>query len=145
MGERRTSMIERILHRIEDHVEEWRRQDSVRKTEAETHRQELWAEAAQRQELLAEAIADEEAGRSSLEEITKQHRVVFVLHCEDLTETLETFAGEKNRLVNAVPGKVSRAPEARGWCSRRRSKKNSLARDRTVRQESPPHSCPTMT
>ena len=37
--------------------------------------------------------------------MTKQHRVVFVLHREDLTGTLETFAGEKDRLVNVVPGK----------------------------------------
>jgi hypothetical protein len=105
VGERRTSMIERVLHRIEDHVEEWRKQDSARKTEAEAHRQELWAEAAQRQELLAELIADEEAQQASLEEITKQHRVVFVLHREDLTGTLEDFAGEKDRLVKVVPGK----------------------------------------
>ncbi len=37
--------------------------------------------------------------------MAKQHRVVFVLHREDLTETLETFAGEKNSLANVVPGK----------------------------------------
>jgi hypothetical protein len=105
MGERRTSMIERILHRIEDHVEEWREQDRARKEETAAHREQLWAEAAERQKLLAEAVADEEAGRGSLEEITRQHRVVFVLHREDLTGTLETFASEKNRLVNVVPGK----------------------------------------
>ena len=105
MGERRTSMIERVLHRIEDHVEEWRKQDSARKAEAHAYREELWAEAAERQKLLAEAIADEEARPASLEEMTKQHRVVFVLHREDLTGTLETFASEKNCLVNVVPGK----------------------------------------
>jgi hypothetical protein len=37
--------------------------------------------------------------------LTKQHRVVFVLHREDLTRTLEAFANEKDRLVNVVPGK----------------------------------------
>jgi len=98
-------MIERVLHRIEDHVEEWRNQDRAHKAEAEAHREKLWAEANQRQRLLAEAIADEEAGRSSLEEITKEHRVVFVLHREELSGTLEAFAGEKDRLVNVVPGK----------------------------------------
>ena len=104
MGERRASMIERILHRIEDHVEEWRKQDSTRKAEAEAHREKLWAEAAQRQELLAELIADEEAQQASLEEITKQHRVVYVLQREDLTGTLKAFASEKDRLFNVVPG-----------------------------------------
>src|SRR3954454_9752951 len=105
MGERRTSTIERILHRIEDHVERWREQDRARKAEVMAHREELWAEAAERQKLLTEAIADEESRQGSLEEITKQHRVVFVLHREDLTRTLETFAGEKSRLGNVVPGK----------------------------------------
>ena len=31
--------------------------------------------------------------------------MVFALHREDLTGTLETFASEKDRLVNVVPGK----------------------------------------
>lgn len=105
MGERRTSMIERVLHRIEEHVEDWRRQDAARRNEAASHREELWAEAAERQKLLAEAVADGETLPASLEEMTKQHRVVFVLHREDLTGTLEAFAGEKDRLVNVVPGK----------------------------------------
>jgi hypothetical protein len=46
--------------------------------------------------------------------MTGQHRVVFVLHREDLTGTLEAFAGEKDRLVNVVSGKgttkAARAP-----------------------------------
>ena len=33
MGERRISMIERILHRIEDHVEQWREQERAREAE----------------------------------------------------------------------------------------------------------------
>ncbi len=105
MGEKRIPMIERILHRIEDHVEEWRDRGRTRETELASHREKLWAEAAERQKLLAEAVADEETERASLEEMTKRHRVVFVLHREDLTGALETFAGEKDRLVNVVPGK----------------------------------------
>lgn len=105
MSRQRMSTIERILHRIEDHVEEWREQDRARKSEAEAQRERLWAEAAERQKLLAEAIADGESQRASLEEITKQHRIAFVLHREDLTGTLETFASEKDRLVKVVPGK----------------------------------------
>jgi hypothetical protein len=98
-------MIERVLHRIEEHVEEWRKQDTARKSEVASHRKELWAEAAERQKLLAEAVADGKTPPASLEEMTKQHRVVFVLHREDLASTLEAFADEKDRLVNVVPGK----------------------------------------
>jgi hypothetical protein len=105
VGERRIPMIERILHRVEDHVEQWRRQDTARKAEAASQRDELWAEAAERQKLLAEAISEEEAHPVSLEEMTRQQRVVFVLHREDLTGTLEAFASEKDRLINVVPGK----------------------------------------
>jgi len=105
MGERRGSVIERVLRRIEDRVEEYRTQERGRQAEMEAHRAELWAEAAERQRLLAEAMAEGEAERGSLEEITKERRVVFVLHREDLTGTLEAFAGEKDRLVNVIPGK----------------------------------------
>jgi ABC-type Fe2+-enterobactin transport system substrate-binding protein len=98
-------MIERVLHRIEEHVEEWRKQDAARKREAASQREEVWAEAAERQKLLAEVVVDGETPPASLEEMTKQHRVVFVLHREDLTGTLEAFAGEKVRLMNVVPGK----------------------------------------
>jgi hypothetical protein len=105
MVERRTSMIDRVLRRIEEHVEDWRRRDAARKWEAASHREKLWAEAAERQKLLAEALGDGEAQPASLEEMTRRHRVVFVLHREDLTGTLETFASEKDRLVNVVPGK----------------------------------------
>ncbi len=44
---------------------------------------------AEQQELLAKAVADEETERASLEEMTKRHRVVFVLHREDLTGASE--------------------------------------------------------
>ena len=57
MGERRASMMERILGRIEDRVEEYRAQKSGREAEIDAHREALWAEAAERQRLLLEAIA----------------------------------------------------------------------------------------
>ena len=60
MGERRTSMIERIVRGIEDRIEEWRGQDKARHTEAEANRDALWAEAAERERLLAEALGEEE-------------------------------------------------------------------------------------
>jgi len=109
MGERRTSRIERILHRIEDriedYVEEWREQDATRKAGLAAHRAELWAEAAEREKLLGEAITDEESRRVSLEEITKEHRVVFVVHSEEVARTLETFADERDLLARVIPGR----------------------------------------
>src|SRR5829696_6575075 len=92
MGKERASMIAKVLKKIEDRVEEYRTQERARQAEMEAHRAELWAEAAERQRLLAEAMADGEAERASLEEITREQRVVFVLHREDLTGTLEDFA-----------------------------------------------------
>jgi hypothetical protein len=97
--------MKRILQRIEDHVEEWRKQDADLKAEADLARDQLWAEAAERQRLLAEAMGAEEARRGSIEELTKQHRVVFVLHREEVGETLEDFASQGDRLVSVVPRK----------------------------------------
>ena len=107
MSQQRMSPIERILHRIEDHIEEWRKQDRAHKAEAAVQREKLWAEAAEREKLLAETITEEESQRASLEEITEQHRVVFVVHSEEVARTLESFASEGGRLVRVVPGKGS--------------------------------------
>ena len=103
MGEHRASAIERILNRIEEHVEEWRKRDSSLQAEAEASRGRLWAEAAERERLLAEAVGAEEARRESIEELTMQHRVVFVLHRSEVAETLEDFARQGDRLVSVVP------------------------------------------
>jgi hypothetical protein len=59
MGEQRTSRIERILRRVEEHVEDWRRRDTARHAEADAFRDMLWAEAAERERLLAEAMGEE--------------------------------------------------------------------------------------
>jgi hypothetical protein len=45
VGERRTSVIERILRRVEDRVEEWRERDKALKGETEANRDAMWAEA----------------------------------------------------------------------------------------------------
>jgi hypothetical protein len=106
MGEHRTSMIDRIVNRVEEHIEEWRRRDAVRAAEAEANRDQLWAAAAERERLLAEVLGEEEAHRTSVEEVMKEHRVVFVVHSEEAAQTLETFARAK---VTAC-SKRSRAP-----------------------------------
>src|SRR5215216_3677995 len=82
MSEHHTSAIERVLHRIEEHLEDWRKRDAA---------------------LLAEAVGAEEARRESIEELTKQHRVVFVLHRTEVEETLEDFVRAGDRLVSVVP------------------------------------------
>ena len=103
MGEQRGSAIERILNRIEEHIEDWRRRDSALQAEADASRSRLWDEAAERERLLAEAVGAEEARRESIEELTRQNGVVFVLHREELVETLEEFARQGDRLVSVVP------------------------------------------
>jgi hypothetical protein len=103
MGEQGGSAIERILNRIEEHIEDWRKRDSALQAEADASRSRLWAEAAERERLLAEAVGAEESRRESMEELTKQNRVIFVLHREELAETLEEFARQGDKLVSVVP------------------------------------------
>jgi len=103
MGEQGGSAIERILNRIEEHIEEWRKRDSALQAEADASRSRLWAEAAERERLLAEAVGAEEAHRESIEELTRQNRVVFVLHRDEVVETLEEFARQGDKLVSVVP------------------------------------------
>ncbi len=117
MGEHRTSRIERIVHRIEEHIEDWRRQEAARYAEAEASREHLWAEAAERERLLVEAMGEEEAHRDSIEEIAKEQRVVFVMHSEEVARALEDFAGEGDCLVKVVPrrgGSYTTAPGIKG-------------------------------
>jgi hypothetical protein len=103
MGEQRASMIERIVQRVEGHIEEWRRRDAARAAEADANRDQLWAAAAERERMLAEVMGEEEAHRSSVEEVMKEHRVAFVIHSDEVAQTLESFANEKYRLTKVLP------------------------------------------
>ena len=103
MGEQRTSMIERIVQRVEEHIEDWRRRDAARAAEADANRDQLWAAAAERERMLAELVSEEEARRESVEEVMKEHRVAFVVHSEEVAQTLEAFAAEKDRLIRVIP------------------------------------------
>lgn len=107
MIEKISSTIEKILHRAEDRIEEWRRQDHARKAEAEADRDKLWAEAKEREELLTEAAREAESRRRSVEAVTDRPRFVFVVHSDEEAQTLETSASERNRLVKVVPVKMS--------------------------------------
>src|SRR5215208_5844980 len=103
MSERRTSMIERVVQRVEEHVEEWRRRDAARHAEADANRNQLRAAAAERERILAEVVGEEEAHRHSVEEVMKEHRVAFVVHSEEVAQTLEAFAEEGDRLIRVIP------------------------------------------
>ena len=103
MGERRTSMIERIVHRVEEHIEDWRRRDAARAAEADANRDQLWAAATERERMLAEVMGEEEARRASIEEVMKEHRVAFVVHTEEVAQTLQAFADEGDRLIQVIP------------------------------------------
>jgi hypothetical protein len=103
MGEQRASMIERIVQRVEEHIEDWRRRDAARAAEADANRDQLWAAAAERERMLAEVMGEEEAHRASVEEVMKEHRVAFVVHSEGVAQTLEDFANEKDRLIRVIP------------------------------------------
>ena len=103
MGEQRGSMIERIVQRVEDHIEEWRRRDADRQAEADANRDQLWAAAAERERMLAELVSEEEARRESVEEVMMEHRVAFVVHSEEVAQTLEAFVAEKDRLIRVIP------------------------------------------
>jgi hypothetical protein len=99
----RGSVIGRIRHGIDRRLEEWRRQDAARQARAEADRDELWAEAVEREKLLkllAEAVGEEQARRASLGEVTEQRP--FVLHSKEASEALGAFAREKHRLVRGV-------------------------------------------
>jgi hypothetical protein len=103
MGEQRTSMIERIVQRVEEHIEDWRRREAARAAEADANRDQLWAAAGERERILTELVSEEEARRESAEEVMKEHRVAFVVHSEEVAQTLEAFAAEKDRLIRVIP------------------------------------------
>jgi peptidoglycan hydrolase CwlO-like protein len=107
MGGKSVSTIEKILHRAEDRIEEWRSQTQARKAEAEADRDKLWAEAKEREELLTEGAREAQSHRGSIEAVTDGRRFVFVVHSDEEARTLETFASERNRLVKVVPVKTS--------------------------------------
>jgi len=73
--DKRESSIERLLHRLEGHIEEERERIRVREEEVQAYRGELWAEAAEREKLLVRVVSEEETSERSLEEICKEHRM----------------------------------------------------------------------
>ena len=101
----RNTPAEKLVHRVEERVEEWRKQEAARRAEIEADMDERWAEARERERHLAEAVSQEEKEKHSVEEATKKRKVVFVVHTEEAGEALEEFAGEKVRLASVVSGR----------------------------------------
>jgi len=93
-----------LLHRIEEHIEQWRREDAARKAEAEANRERLWAEARERERLLKEAVNRREGENKPLEEVAREQGTVFVVHSEEAGKVLEEFAARGGRLVRVIPG-----------------------------------------
>ena len=102
MSRQRTSVTQGILHQVEDRIEQWREQDSSHKAEAAVQWEKLWAAATEREKLLAEAVA-EKVHRDSVDEVAKRHRVVFVMHAEEMARAPEAFAADNACLERVVP------------------------------------------
>lgn len=100
----RHTPITSLLHRIEEHIEQWRRQDAAYKAEAEANRDRLWAEAVERERLLKEAVSREQGEGKSVQDAARERGAVFVVHSEEAGKVLEGFAAEGSRLVRVMPG-----------------------------------------
>jgi fructose-1-phosphate kinase PfkB-like protein len=108
MGER-LNLIESVLRRIEEHVARWREEMRAREAEVEADQDKLWAEAAERERLLAETIEGEESQQRAAGEICQEQRVVFVIHSQEAKEALEGLSREGVRLARVIPAEeVSR-------------------------------------
>lgn len=102
MAERHESIVERVVHRVEDRIERWRREDTALKREADANRDALWAEAAERERLLKDTV-DRESDDGSSGRVTDRIRVVYVVASEEFADALEGFSPEKERLIRVMP------------------------------------------
>ena len=107
MAEHRVSVIESIVHRVEDRIAEWRRHEAALEAEADANRSRLWAEAAERQRILAATIDQEETRRGAPQGATDEHELVFVVASEAFADALEHFTPDRDRLVRVMPVRES--------------------------------------
>ena len=102
--EGRLHPIESVLRRIEERLARWREEQQAREIEQEADRDQLWAEAAERERLLVETIeGEEESRRRSVGAICRDQKAVFVIHSRETEEALEGLSGEGVRLVRVLP------------------------------------------
>ena len=107
MAEHRASVIESIVHRVEDRIAEWRRHEAALEAEAEANRSRLWAEAAERERLLATTIDHEETRRLEPAGATGDHELVFIVASDTFADALEHFSPDRDRLVRVLPARES--------------------------------------
>jgi hypothetical protein len=98
--EGKLNLIESVLRSIEERLALWREAQQARELEADRDR--LWAEAAERERLLVETIEDEESRRSSVGEICRERKAVFVIHSRETKEALEGLSEEGVRFVKVI-------------------------------------------
>lgn len=102
MGERRGSAIERVLHRVEEHIERWRQDRQSRLGEVEAERDRFFEEAAERERRLAGAIQEAADERDA----GPGERAVFVVHSKETGQKLRDLAQEGASLAKVVPGRT---------------------------------------
>jgi len=100
--EGRLDPIESVLRRIEERLAPWREAQQAREAEAEADRDQLWAEAAERERLLVETIEGEESRQRSVAEICRDQKAVFVIHSRETKEALEGLSEEGVRFVGVI-------------------------------------------
>jgi hypothetical protein len=105
MGEHHVSVIEGLVQRVEDRVAEWRRHAAALKAEADASREELWAEATERERLLAATMNQEKGHLTSPEGDTATHQVVFVVASDAFADALQNFSPQRDRLLSVVPAR----------------------------------------
>jgi hypothetical protein len=102
-----------VLRRIEERLAPWREEQQAREVEAEAHRDQLWAEAAERERLLVETIEGEEPQQRSVGEICRGRKAVFVIHSRETKEALEGLGEEGVRFVRVIPAESASTVAAR--------------------------------
>ena len=111
--EGRLHPIESVLRKIEERLAPWQEEQQAREVEAEAHRDQLWAEAAERERLLVETIEGEESRQRSVGEVCRDQKAVFVIHSRETKEALEGLGEEGVRFVRVIPAESASTGAAR--------------------------------
>ena len=101
--EGRTNPIEGVLRKIEERVERWRKEKQARLAEVEADRDELWAEAVERERLLADATEVGEPQRRPAGEICREQKAVFIIHSREVKKALQGLSRDEVSLVRVIP------------------------------------------
>ena len=101
MGVGHESLVERVVRGAEEHIARWRREEAARESEVDANRAALWAEATEREKALNHAIRREsDTARATLDD---QFRVIFVVASDEVSDALQNFSPQRERLVNVMP------------------------------------------